>query len=121
MNKILFQEELKHIESQIKIVEELDNVNQYLQRNNWVFIHPYSQVGDIGILNKLIVNTEKANELVVHFFERFLRISKNDQNPFSSIFFSSKSPDPITAYWSIFCQHIKLRKTPNCRICIILK
>jgi hypothetical protein len=68
VNKILFQEELKQIESQIKIVEQLDKVNQHLQKNNWVFIHPYSQGGDIGVLNSLIANTENPNEQVVHFF-----------------------------------------------------
>lgn len=68
MNKILFQEELKQIETQIKTVEELDKVNQHLQRNNWVFIHPYSQGGDIGVLNRLIANSESPNEQIIHFF-----------------------------------------------------
>ncbi|PKR81780.1 hypothetical protein CW751_00110 [Brumimicrobium salinarum] len=70
MNKRLFQKELNKIESQINTVEKLDKVNQHLQRSNWVFIHPYSQGGDIEVLTNLIANSENLNEDVVTFFAR---------------------------------------------------
>jgi hypothetical protein len=35
MNKELFKEELDQIQKQIQIIEELDEINSHLQKNNW--------------------------------------------------------------------------------------
>lgn len=70
MNKELFKEELHHIQREIQIIEELDKVNSHLQQYNWVFLHPYSQGGDIDVLRKMISESENPDDEIISFFAR---------------------------------------------------
>lgn len=70
LNKEIFRQELDQIETQIRLIEELDEVNANLQKNNWVFLHPYSQVGDIDVLKNIIIGKDNPDEEILRFFAR---------------------------------------------------
>ena len=68
MNKEIYNTEIKSIQNQIHISENLDSVNSSLQANNWIFLHPYSQGGDIGVIQRMISESENPNQEVIKFF-----------------------------------------------------
>jgi hypothetical protein len=61
-----YQDELGQLDREIEIISRLDAVNSILHKYNWVFLHPYSQGMDIGILEKYI--QENSEEKIFSLF-----------------------------------------------------
>lgn len=70
MNKELFQEELKNIESEIEIIKSLDKVNVRLKQYNWVFLHPYVHGWDIDLLEKILDTSDNPEKEILGVFAR---------------------------------------------------
>lgn len=70
MTKQIFQNEINFINKEIELLSKLDSINSYLQQYNWIFLHPYSQGMDIGILQRLITEAENPKEDILHFFAK---------------------------------------------------
>lgn len=49
-------------------IRRLDEVNQKLQSFNWALLHPYSQGGDIGVIERILRNHEDPGQEILKFF-----------------------------------------------------
>lgn len=70
-----YEKEIEHINKQISIVKELDEVNSDLRKYNWIFLHPYCQGFEIKTLKRIISENENTEEkILTHFAKRFLEL-----------------------------------------------
>lgn len=70
MTKQIFQYEINLINEEIELLSKLNSINLYLQQYNWIFLHPYSQGIDIGILQRLSTKSENPKEEILNFFAK---------------------------------------------------
>jgi len=74
--KNAYQDELSKLEREIDTAKRLDKVNNQLHSYNSIFLHPYSQGMDIGILQRIINDNENPEYEIFKFFaKKFLNLS----------------------------------------------
>lgn len=63
-----YRREIEMINRQLEIVTKLDRINIRLHQYHWIFLHPYSQGMDIGILDRLLNESSSPEEEILKFF-----------------------------------------------------
>lgn len=73
--KIKYRQEIEEITREISTIERIDKLNSILYNLNWLFPHPYIQVIELELFEKLIENPldlNMENRIFDHFAYNFL-------------------------------------------------
>ena len=67
-----YRKEIESISGEIKTIERIDKLNSKLHDFNWIFSHPYNQGFEIGLFERLVIETDKK-KAEQRIFEQFAR------------------------------------------------
>ena len=67
-----YNQAISQLDEQIRQATELRDVNIRLMALNQVFLHPYSQGMDIGIVRRLLDEPESKEKIMIFFGRKFL-------------------------------------------------
>lgn len=73
--KHAFRKEISLLDKRIAEVEELGAINERLKAFNWVFLHPFSQGGDMGVIKNILDSGQDMERRVLSLFaSKFLSL-----------------------------------------------